>query len=83
MDKFALGLITAIMFTTPDGKAITEKATKVGVKLGDKYLKSKFNIDVKSILDEEKNTEFKSAETKKPEKELKRNVLPKNNKESA
>ncbi len=57
MNKFALGLLTACAFTTKEGREVTEKAIKTSVKLGDKFLKAKMGIDVKSILDEEKESE--------------------------
>lgn len=53
MNSFAKGLICAMAFTTPQGRAVTEKTARIGLKIGDRVLKNKLGIDVREILAED------------------------------
>lgn len=53
MNGFAKGLLCAMAFTTPQGREITEKAARIGIKMGDRVLKNKLGIDMKAILAED------------------------------
>ena len=58
MNKFALGVVTACLFTTIEGRQIVGSTSKVALTIGDKILKNKLGIDVKTIL-EDKESEDK------------------------
>lgn len=49
MNMFSMGMLTACLLTTSEGRKITES----GIKVGDKLLKKKFGIDVREILSED------------------------------
>lgn len=53
MNMFSMGMLTACLLTTSEGRKITES----GIKVGDKLLKKKFGIDVREILGEDVEVE--------------------------
>lgn len=57
MKKILMGAIPTFLLTAPEGQSILRKTSKVLFVAGDKILKNKYGINVKEILEEEKNEE--------------------------
>ncbi len=62
ISKFAQGMLLTLAFTTPEGRKIVEKTSKVAVRGGNKYIKSKYGVDIKSILNDLDNEEVNEEE---------------------
>lgn len=58
MNKFGLGVLTACLFTTKEGRELFDKTSRVAVVAGDKMLKAKLGVDVRKILQEDTEGEL-------------------------